>query len=102
MRRLPQYIGNLKHGAWQQSGLKAGSMPANFGLGSVLRGKTLGIWGYGRIGQLVAGYGKAFGMQVLIWGSEASRAKAMADGYEAAADRESFSAAAMSLACTCA
>ena len=41
MRRLPQYIGNLKHGAWQQSGLRAASMPANFGLGSVLRGKTL-------------------------------------------------------------
>jgi len=90
MRRLPQYIGNLKHGAWQQSGLKAGSMPANFGLGSVLRGKTLGIWGYGRIGQLVAGYGKAFGMKVLIWGSDTSRAKALEDGHEAAADRASF------------
>ena len=64
MRRLPQYIGNLKHGAWQQSGLKAASMPPNFGLGMVLKGKTLGIWGYGKIGQLVAGYGKAFGMQV--------------------------------------
>lgn len=90
MRRLPQYIGNLKHGAWQQSGLKAASMPANFGLGMVLKDKTLGIWGYGRIGQLVAGYGKAFGMKVLIWGSEASRLKAMADGYEAAESRESF------------
>ena len=64
-RRLPQYIGNLKHGAWQQSGLKAGSMPANFGLGTVLRGKTLGIWGYGQIGQLVAGYGKAFGLSLI-------------------------------------
>jgi len=67
MRRLPQYIGNLKHGAWQQSGMKSASMPPNFALGTVLRGKTLGIWGYGKIGQLVAGYGKAFGMQVLIW-----------------------------------
>src|SRR3954451_2819254 len=57
MRRLPQYIGNLKHGAWQQSGLKAASMPANFGLGMVLKGKTLGIWGYGKIGKIVAGYG---------------------------------------------
>ena len=74
MRRLPQYIGNLKHGAWQQSGLKAASMPPNFGLGLVLRGRTLGIWGYGKIGKLVAGYGKAFGMQVQVWGSEASRA----------------------------
>ena len=80
MRRLPQYIGNLKHGAWQQSGLKAGSMPANFGLGTVLRGKTLGIWGYGKIGQLIAGYGKAFGMTVVVWGREPSLAKAEADG----------------------
>jgi phosphoglycerate dehydrogenase-like enzyme len=48
-------------------------MPPNFGVGMVLRGKTLGIWGYGRIGQLVAGYGKAFGMKVLVWGSESSR-----------------------------
>jgi D-3-phosphoglycerate dehydrogenase / 2-oxoglutarate reductase len=90
MRRLPQYIGNLKHGAWQQSGLKAAAMPANFGLGMVLRGKVLGIWGYGRIGQLVAGYGKAFGMQVQVWGSDASRLKAQADGYAAAASREAF------------
>jgi D-3-phosphoglycerate dehydrogenase len=60
MRRLPQYIGNLKHGAWQQSGLKSASMPANFGLGHVLHGKTLGVWGYGNIGQIVAGYGRAF------------------------------------------
>jgi D-3-phosphoglycerate dehydrogenase / 2-oxoglutarate reductase len=63
MRRLPQYIGNLKHGAWQQSGLKTGTMPSNFGLGNTLQGKTLGLWGYGKIGQLVAGYGKAFGMK---------------------------------------
>ena len=90
MRRLPQYIGNLKHAAWQQAGLKAGYMPPNFGLGMVLRGKTLGIWGYGRIGQLVAGYGRAFGMKVRIWGSEASRLKAEADGFEAAPSREAL------------
>ena len=90
MRRLPHYIGNLKHGAWQQSGLKSASMPANFGLGVVLRGKTLGIWGYGKIGQLVAGYGKAFGMQVLIWGSEESRIRAVQDGFAAATSREAF------------
>jgi D-3-phosphoglycerate dehydrogenase / 2-oxoglutarate reductase len=90
MRRLPQYIGNLKHGAWQQSGLKALSMPPNFGLGSVLRGKTLGIWGYGKIGQLLAGYGRAFGMQVQVWGSEASRLKAQSDGHQAAESREAF------------
>ncbi|WP_374318464.1 D-2-hydroxyacid dehydrogenase family protein [Aquabacterium sp.] len=90
MRRLPQYIGNLKHGAWQQSGLKSSSMPTNFGLGMVLKGKTLGIWGYGRIGQLVAGYGKAFGMDVQIWGSEASRAKAETDGLRTSPSREAF------------
>lgn len=90
MRRLPQYIGNLKHGAWQQSGLKAASMPPNFGLGLVLRGRTLGIWGYGKIGQIVAGYGRAFGMQVRVWGSEASRARAVADGYAASTSRDDF------------
>ena len=90
MRRLPQYIGNLKHGAWQQSGLKSAAMPPNFGLGTVLRGKTLGIWGYGKIGQLVAGYGRAFGMRVLIWGRDASRAQAVQDGHAAAASREEF------------
>ena len=90
MRRLPQYIGNLKHGAWQQSGLKAASMPPNFGLGMVLKGKTLGIWGYGKIGQMVAGYGRAFGMQVLVWGSEASRQRAVADGLQATETCEGF------------
>lgn len=90
MRRLPQYIGNLKHGAWQQAGLKAASMPPNFGVGMVLRGKTLGVWGYGKIGKLVAGYGRAFGMQVQIWGSEASRLAAQSDGYQTAASREAF------------
>jgi D-3-phosphoglycerate dehydrogenase len=90
MRRLPHYIGNLKHGAWQQSGLKAGSMPPNFGVGTVLKGKTLGIWGYGKIGQLLAGYGRAFGMKVLIWGREPSRERAMLDGYQAADSQEVF------------
>ena len=89
-KRLPQYIGNLKHGAWQQSGLKAASMPTNFSLGTVLRGKTLGIWGYGKIGQLVAGYGKAFGMRVLVWGSAESRARAAQDGYIPAATQQAF------------
>ena len=90
MRRLPQYIGNLKHGAWQQSGLKSASMPPNFGLGLVLRGKTLGVWGYGRIGQLVAGYGKAFGMNVTVWGSESARSRAEHDGLVAAPSCEAF------------
>ena len=90
MRRLPQYIGNLKHGAWQQAGLKASSMPSNFGLGSVLRGKTLGIWGYGKVGQLVASYGRAFGMQVSVWGSPGSLEKARQDGLIAAPSCEAL------------
>ncbi|QHE76422.1 D-2-hydroxyacid dehydrogenase family protein [Hydrogenophaga sp. PBL-H3] len=94
MRRIPQYVSNLKHGAWQQAGLKSSAMPTNFGVGMVLRGKTLGVWSYGRIGQLVAGYGRAFGMRVVIWGSEASRASAVADGFEAAESREAFFASA--------
>ena len=89
-RRLPHYISNLKHGVWQQSGLKSGSMPANFGVGTVLKGKTLGIWGYGKIGQLLAGYGAAFGMNVMVWGREASRARAALDGFLAAPSREVF------------
>lgn len=89
-RRLPQYIGNLKHGAWQQSGLKSSAMPVNFGLGTVLKGRTLGVWGYGRIGQLVAGYGKAFGMHVLVWGRAPSRERAMLDGYQVAAHQDEF------------
>lgn len=88
MRRIPQYVANLKHGAWQQSGLKSSSMPANFGLGMVLHGKTLGLWSYGRIGKLVAAYGKAFGMQVLVWGSDESCRQAVSDGFEVAASRE--------------
>jgi D-3-phosphoglycerate dehydrogenase len=65
-------------------------MPPNFGLGMVLMGRTLGIWGYGRIGRVVAGYGRAFGMNVLVWGSEVSRATAAAEGYTAAASCEGF------------
>jgi D-3-phosphoglycerate dehydrogenase len=76
-RRIPQYVANLKQGAWQQSGL-----------GHVLRGQTLGIWGYGKIGQLVAGYGRAFGMKVLIWGRDHSINAARKDGYDVAESRE--------------
>jgi D-3-phosphoglycerate dehydrogenase / 2-oxoglutarate reductase len=90
MRRLPHYIGNLKHAAWQQAGLKAASMPPNFGIGQVLKGRTMGIWGYGKIGQLVAGYARAFGMDVQIWGSEASRLRAEADGVVASESRQAF------------
>jgi D-3-phosphoglycerate dehydrogenase len=87
MRRIPQYVSNLKHGVWQQSGLKAATAPPNHGLGDVLHGKTLGIWGYGRIGRLVAGYGAAFGMKVLVWGSPASRKAAEENKFEAAASK---------------
>jgi D-3-phosphoglycerate dehydrogenase len=90
MRRLPHYIANLKHGVWQQSGLKSGAMPANFGVGTVLKGKTLGVWGYGKIGQLVAGYGEAFGMKVIVWGRDSSRERAVVDGFEAASSRDDF------------
>lgn len=90
MRRLPQYIASLKHGAWQQSGLKSQSMPVNFGLGSMLKGKTLGIWSYGKIGALVASYGKVFGMNVIVWGSEDAQRRAAADGFSLAASKEAL------------
>jgi D-3-phosphoglycerate dehydrogenase len=89
-RRLPQYISNLKHGVWQQSGLKSISHPTNFGIGTVLHGKTMGIWGYGKIGQMVSQYAKVFGMKVMVWGSEASRKKAVEDGFLAASSKASF------------
>ncbi len=90
MRRLPQYIGNLKHGAWQQSGLKSASMPPNFGIGMVLKGKTLGLWGYGKIGRMVAGYGRAFGMDVMVWGRESTREQARADNLAVAPSQAAF------------
>lgn len=87
-RRLPQYISNLKHGAWQQSGFKSAAMPVNFGMGELLHGKRLGIWGYGAVGRLVAGYAQAFGMDVWIWGREPSLAAATADGYACYGSKE--------------
>ena len=90
MRRIPHYVAHLKHGAWQQAGLKSASMPANFGLGSVLKGKTLGLWSYGKIGQIMAGYGRAFGMRVVVWGRDASLERAKADGFEVAASKAEF------------
>lgn len=90
MRRLPQYISNLKHGVWQQSGLKSSTMPPNFCIGSNLRGKTLGVWSYGKIGQLVAGYGRAFGMRVVVWGRSTSCERARSDGFEVAPSLDAF------------
>lgn len=86
MRRLPVYMRNLKDGLWQNvSASHERNLP-----GLSLRGRTLGIYGYGRIGRLVAGYGRAFGMDVMIWGGEASRTAAMQDAYRIAASRETF------------
>ncbi len=85
-RKIPQYAANLRDGLWQTASV----MPELNMLGTALKGRTLAIWGYGRIGKLVAGYGKAFGMRVVIWGREASRVAAERDGYQAAASREAF------------
>lgn len=85
-RRIVPYANNLKDGLWQTASIN----PQLNGLGRVLKGRTLAIWSYGKIGKLVAGYAKAFGMRVLVWGSEQSRAAAEADGHEAAGSRESF------------
>lgn len=80
-RHLVPYALNLKSGQWQQSGL---------GLDRTLSGLTLGIWGYGRIGQMMATYAKTFGMSVLVWGSQQSRDKALNDGFHAASSKEAF------------
>lgn len=85
-RRIVPYASNLKDGLWQSASIN----PQLNGLGRVLKGRTLGIWSYGKIGKLVAGYGKAFGMNVLVWGGEKSRAQAQADGFAPAASREAF------------
>jgi D-3-phosphoglycerate dehydrogenase len=74
-RFVPQEVARLKAGAWQST------------VGYALHGSTLGIWGYGKIGRIVAGYGKAFGMRVLVWGREASLAAARAEGCDVAASR---------------
>ncbi|HEX3937379.1 MAG TPA: D-2-hydroxyacid dehydrogenase family protein [Xanthobacteraceae bacterium] len=78
LRLIPQHVAALKTGQWQ------------VGVGSTLRGKTLGIYGYGRIGSVVAGYGRAFGMNILVWARPDTLANARADGYATAPDRESF------------
>ena len=82
-RKIVPYVNNLKDGLWQTASIN----PHLNGLGTVLRGKTLAIWGYGKVGRLVAGYGKAFGMQVLVWGGDTSRQAAAADGVGVAASR---------------
>jgi D-3-phosphoglycerate dehydrogenase len=85
-RKIPQYAANLKDDLWQTASLH----PERNLLGTALKGRTLGIWGYGRIGRLVAGYGKAFGMKVVIWGRDAGREQALRDGYHAAESKEAL------------
>src|SRR4029079_17840522 len=77
-RQIPQQMASLERGNWQ------------LGVGLTLRGKTLGIYGYGRIGKAVAGYAKAFGMDVLIWAREKSLERARADGWTAAPSKAAF------------
>jgi D-3-phosphoglycerate dehydrogenase len=78
MRQIPQQMASLKAGHWQA------------GVGTTLRDKTLGIYGYGRIGAVVAGYGRAFGMNILVWAREATLEKARADGHATAASKAAF------------
>jgi D-3-phosphoglycerate dehydrogenase len=78
MRQVPQQAAALRAGTWQ------------IGVGRSLRGKTIGIYGYGRIGGVVAGYGRAFGMNVRVWAREASRMRAQSDGYAVSASKEAF------------
>jgi D-3-phosphoglycerate dehydrogenase len=85
-RKIVPYANNLTDGLWQMSSLT----PERNTLGTVLKGRTLAIWGYGRIGQLIAGYGRAFGMKILVWGSQASRDAALAAGDQAATSREAL------------
>lgn len=89
LRRLPAYMANLYAGQWQRSVPARPNWPLA-GLGESVAGKTLGVWGYGRIGQLVAAYGRAFGAQVVVHGREASLARAKDDGFQPAADRRLF------------
>ncbi|MEQ5837915.1 D-2-hydroxyacid dehydrogenase family protein [Paraburkholderia acidicola] len=79
VRNLPQEVANAKAGRWQRAPI-----------GTCLRGRTLGILGYGSIGRIVAGYGKAFGMHVIAWGRAGSLSRAIQDGLEAATSKEAF------------
>jgi D-3-phosphoglycerate dehydrogenase len=88
-RRLPAYMANLYAGQWQHSVPARADWPLA-GLGEALAGKTLGVWSYGKIGALVAGFGRAFGMQVVVHGSADARTRGAADGYATAEREELF------------
>lgn len=77
-RQIPEQVASIRGGNWQM------------GVGRTLRGRTLGLYGYGRIAKAVAGYAEAIGMKVQWWASEASRARAAADGVTVAVGREEF------------
>jgi D-3-phosphoglycerate dehydrogenase len=81
LRQIPQQMASLKAGHWQMA------------VGHTLRGKTLGIYGWGRIGSVVAGYGRAFGMNVLVWARDASRERARQEGWSTPASKQEFFAA---------
>lgn len=81
-RHIPEYTKQLSNGIWQSS--------SNLGLGRSLHGLTLGIWGYGNIGRRIAQFGKVFGMNIVVWGSESSRMKASEDGFCAAESKSAF------------
>jgi D-3-phosphoglycerate dehydrogenase len=78
VRKIPQAIEGMKNSKWQ------------INIGSTINGKTIGIWGYGKIGQRIAQYAKAFGTDVLVWGSDNSRQKAVEDGFKQAHSKEEF------------
>lgn len=78
VRQIPAAIEGMKNGQWQVN------------IGSTIHGKTIGIWGYGKIGQKIAQYSKVFGAKVLVWGSEISREKAVNDGFTKAESKEDF------------
>lgn len=78
VRQIPQAIAGMKNGKWQ------------INIGNTVNGKTIGIWGYGKIGQKIAQYAKAFGAKVIVWGSESSRNKAVEEGFEQAETKEIF------------
>lgn len=78
IRKIPQAIEAMKAGKWQTN------------IGATVHGKTIGIWGYGKIGRRIAQYAKAFGARVLVWGSENSRATAVEDGFESAETKAFF------------
>ena len=81
-RQLPAQIASMKAGTWQA------------GVGQTLSGRRLGLFGYGRIARTIAGYARAFGMEVIWWASEAGRARAAADSEAVAECRTAFFATA--------